>query len=234
MLQKTNRLTLVEQVAMQMEALIESGQWAVGMRIPAEPELMDELCVSRNTLREAIRALIHAGLLKTRQGDGTYVCSSSVLGAALQRRISRTNVVQTLEVRHALEREAAYLAAQHRTDEDAAAMQACLQACELAAEDNDNQAYVAADIQLHQAIVAASHNDILIELYGHLIEAVQESVSAVHKPGNQAIYLLTHRQVIEAIIAREGEAAAASVHRYIEDSKQESAGGNGSSKEILL
>lgn len=80
MLQKTNRQTLVEQVALQMESLIESGEWGVGMRIPAEPELMTELNVSRNTLREAIRALIHAGLLKTKQGDGTYVCSSSALG----------------------------------------------------------------------------------------------------------------------------------------------------------
>ena len=66
--------------------MIESGKWGVGMRIPAEPELMNELNVSRNTLREAIRALIHAGLLKTKQGDGTYVCSSSALGAVLKKR----------------------------------------------------------------------------------------------------------------------------------------------------
>ncbi|MBW7458333.1 GntR family transcriptional regulator, partial [Paenibacillus sepulcri] len=79
MLQQPTRLTLVEQVARQIEAMIESGDWAVGTRIPAEPELMTQLQVSRNTLREAIRALIHAGLLKTRQGDGTYVSSSSAL-----------------------------------------------------------------------------------------------------------------------------------------------------------
>ncbi|UVI31672.1 FadR/GntR family transcriptional regulator [Paenibacillus spongiae] len=229
MLQKTNRLTLVEQVAIQMEALIESGQWNVGMRIPAEPELMAELSVSRNTLREAIRALTHAGLLKTRQGDGTYVCSSSALGAALERRLLRSDLIRTLEVRHALEREAAYLAAIHRTEEDAASMLICLQACERAAADNDREAYVAADLQLHQTIMAASHNDILVELYHHLIQAVRESISTLLKPDNQTMYLQSHRQVIEAIVACDAEAAVAAVHRYIEDSKRE----NGSGMEAL-
>lgn len=64
---------------------IENSEWQVGMRIPPEPELMEQLQVSRNTLREAIRALTYAGLLKTRQGDGTYVCSSSVLGSVIKK-----------------------------------------------------------------------------------------------------------------------------------------------------
>ncbi|OQV39628.1 FadR/GntR family transcriptional regulator, partial [Bacillus velezensis] len=60
---KTSRLSLVEQVVAQIESLIQSDKWPVGTRIPPELDLMKQFDVSRNTLREAIRALVHAGLL---------------------------------------------------------------------------------------------------------------------------------------------------------------------------
>jgi DNA-binding FadR family transcriptional regulator len=219
MLQKTNRLTLVEQVALQMESLIESGKWTVGMRIPAEPELMAELNVSRNTLREAIRALVHSGLLKTKQGDGTYVCSSSVLGVVLQKRILRSDTLQTLEVRHALEREGAHLAAQRRTSDEANELLLQLERCEAAAALGDIDGFVTEDIRLHQSIVAASHNEILIELYDHIAEAAQDSITSLTRYEVGADFLEMHRQLVEAIIDQDADRAVAAVHRYIAESQ---------------
>lgn len=120
MIQKINRLSLVEQVAEQMEQLIEQGQWKVGEKLPPEMELMDKFGVSRNTLREAIRALVHAGLLETKQGSGTLVRSTSVLGAALKRHVKKSTMMETLEVRFALEKQAAKMAAERRTEGDLA------------------------------------------------------------------------------------------------------------------
>jgi len=220
MLQKTNRLTLVEQVAQQMEALIESGHWAVGVKIPAEPELMAELNVSRNTLREAIRALIHAGLLKTRQGDGTYVCSSSALGAVLQRRIARSNALQTIEVRHALEREAAFLAAERRNAEDIAAMQTAFQTCEVAIKSGDLAAYIQADMELHEAIVHASHNDILIELYTHILEFTEQSIALITEQEDYEVFGVTHRELLAAIEEQRADDAVQAVHSYIGEAKR--------------
>ncbi|MCY8452100.1 FadR family transcriptional regulator [Bacillus spizizenii] len=219
MLQKTNRQTLVEQVALQMESLIESGKWGVGMRIPAEPELMNELNVSRNTLREAIRALIHAGLLKTKQGDGTYVCSSSALGVVLKKRISRTDTLQTLEVRYALEREGAHLAAQRRTDDEARELLLQLQRCEAAAELGNIDDFVTADIRLHQSIVKASHNEILIEIYNHIAEALQDSITSLTSFEVDTDFLKMHRQLVEAIVGQDADRAVEAVHRYIQESK---------------
>ncbi|KJD45971.1 MULTISPECIES: FadR/GntR family transcriptional regulator [Paenibacillus] len=219
MLQKTNRLTLVEQVALQMESLIESGKWVVGMRIPAEPKLMTELNVSRNTLREAIRALIHAGLLKTKQGDGTYVCSSSVLGVVLQKRILHSDTLQTLEVRHALEREGAHLAAQRRTSDEANELLLQLERCEAAAALGDIDGFVTEDIRLHQSIVAASHNEILIELYDHIAEAAQDSITSLTRYEVGADFLEMHRQLVEAIVDQDADRAVAAVHRYIAESQ---------------
>ena len=104
-IQKANRSTLVEQVTIQIEHMIEIGQWKVGEKIPAEPELMGQFEVSRNTLREAIQALVHVGLLQTRQGIGTTVKSDNDLGLALERKIKKSDLLETLEVRLGLERD---------------------------------------------------------------------------------------------------------------------------------
>lgn len=202
-----------------MEGLIESGKWEIGMRIPAEPELMAELNVSRNTLREAIRALTHAGLLKTKQGDGTYVCSSSVLGVVLQKRILRSEIQQTLEVRHALEREGALLAAQRRTSDEARELLLLLERCEGAVERGDIDGYVSGDIRLHQSVIAASHNDILIELYGHIAETLRDLILSLTRREVGAVYLEVHRQLVEAIVRQDADRAVAAVHHYIAESK---------------
>src|SRR5699024_5961604 len=84
MIQKINRMSLVEQVAAQIEELIQSERWTIGKKIPPETDLMEQFAVSRNTLREAIRALVHAGLLETKQGSGTIVRSKKRLEAAIK------------------------------------------------------------------------------------------------------------------------------------------------------
>ncbi|MEW4283312.1 FadR/GntR family transcriptional regulator [Priestia koreensis] len=221
-LHKTNRLSLVEQVVLQIEELIESGKWPVGTKIPPEPVLMEELGVSRNTLREAIRALVHAGLLKTRQGDGTHVCSSSVLGAVLIKRIRQSTLVETLEVRHALEYQAALLAAHRRTDEDVKNISSHLNACEKAAADGDMEGYVRADLNLHLAIAEATHNGILIELYENMMEAIQLSVNSLMEITPQSdIYQETHHQMVEAIIEKDADQAVEAVNAYIKQYMKE-------------
>ncbi|MFC0334361.1 FadR/GntR family transcriptional regulator [Paenibacillus sepulcri] len=219
MLQQPTRLTLVEQVARQIEAMIESGDWAVGTRIPAEPELMTQLQVSRNTLREAIRALIHAGLLKTRQGDGTYVSSSSALGSLIQRRVLRSDLLQTLEVRHALEREAAYLAATRRNDMDIKTISSHLDACQRAVRNQDQNAYISADILLHQAITAAAHNDVLMDLYSHISGALQQSITYLVELRSRNLHEEFHQQLVEAIIAGDADKAVEAVQLYIKQSR---------------
>src|ERR1700682_3794686 len=54
---------------------IVSGAWGPGVRLPKESELAAELGLSRNSLREAVRALSQLRVLEVRQGDGTYVSS---------------------------------------------------------------------------------------------------------------------------------------------------------------
>mgnify|MGYP001170041640 CR=1 FL=1 len=220
MLKQTKRLTLVEQVAEQIEGLIASGVWAVGTKVPPEPELMEQLQVSRNTLREAIRALTHAGLLKTRQGDGTYVSSSSALGPVLKKRILRSNWLETLEVRHALEKEAASLAAQRRDEEDLERMTYCLEQSKLAVDNNDAHAYARWDVEFHLAVASSSRNGLLIELYDYISDSLQSILVDMFNEVPFHSFHHNHVQLLEAISEQDSAKAVATVQQYIHETQE--------------
>ena len=220
MIKKTNRLTLVEQIAIQMEDLIEAGQWEVGSKLPAEPELMEKFDVSRNTLREAIRALVHAGLLETRQGIGTTVKSSSTLGIALERKIQKSDLMETLEVRLALEKEAAQLAAERRTTEDLYKIEECLKKCKEAAKDKDPNHFIDMDINFHKSVVRATHNQMFIELYDHITDSLQNSVHEIMRARNQLEdEYEVHTDLYEAIRLEDGQTAISCVDGYMKKAK---------------
>jgi len=68
-------MALTDQAITKIKDLIVSGEFAPGDRLPKETELAERLGLSRNSLREAVRALALVGVLEPRQGDGTYVTS---------------------------------------------------------------------------------------------------------------------------------------------------------------
>jgi DNA-binding FadR family transcriptional regulator len=200
--------TLAETVIARLEELITSGEWPVGFRVPPEPQLVRALGVSRNTVREAIRALVHVGLLDPRPGDGTYVRADTGLDAALERAARRWGALDALEVRNMLERDAARLAAQRRNEADLAAIEAALdvrtEASRRAAADG--QGLVDTDAAFHQAVVAATHNRVLIELYEHLAGPLRASVAEVLRVSDSTLDD-GHRAVARAI--RDADPAAA-------------------------
>src|SRR5262245_34218204 len=112
------RPALADQVIAQLRAQITSGEWPVGSRIPTEPQLVEQLGVARNTVREAVRALAHNGLLDIRQGSGTYVLATSELAGVMHRRFADSDPRHVAELRSALEASAAALAARRRTERD--------------------------------------------------------------------------------------------------------------------
>lgn len=108
--------SLSAQLVDSLRSHIESGGWPVGTRIPPEHALIEELGVGRSTLREAIGALVHLGLLEPRAGDGTYVCSSSELQSVMVRRASSAQRDKVLELRTVLEEYASGAAALRRSE----------------------------------------------------------------------------------------------------------------------
>lgn len=200
--------TLSAQVARQIEDLITSGRWPVGTRIPGENDLVAQLGVSRNTVREALRSLVHTGLLEARAGDGTYVRALSELEVPLVRRASRARPDDAIEVRALLEQQAARLAALRRTESDVGRLRELLEAQRLAGLTGDLSAYARADAELHNAVVACAGNELLTEMYLYLGGALKLSVSPELWDRVHAVEQIDHHAaLIEAIAA--GDPAAA-------------------------
>ncbi|WP_446664887.1 FadR/GntR family transcriptional regulator [Flexivirga sp. B27] len=206
-----------ELVMERMETLIREGRWPVGSRIPAEPELVERFGVGRNTIREAVRALEHAGLLAPRRGDGTYVRSANPFVAVLSRG-APSELLDLLQVRRALESEAAASAARSATVADRRRMRRLLETAEEAFVAGASDRYDQADIDFHAGVVAGCGNELLVQIYAGVVEAMRKShaqvtralhSTQVHPPG--------HRELVEAIERRDPDAARAAVHAYLDD-----------------
>lgn len=205
---------LTDQVIARLRQQITSGAWPVGSRIPTEPALVDQLGVARNTVREAVRALAHNGLLDIRQGSGTYVAATSELAGVMQRRFAAAEARDVKEVRGALEAKAASLAATRRTGDDLAQLDALLDRRERAWRSGGSDAFVAADAAFHQSVVAASHNEVLIALYADLGQVIRDSLrDHIGADLNPEEYL-DHARLVRAVRDRAAGTAAAEAASY--------------------
>src|SRR6478736_9149267 len=121
-------MALTDEAILRIKEMIVSGQLGPGDRLPREPDLAEELGLSRNSLREAVRALALMNILDVRQGDGTYVTSLNpdLLLDALTFVVDfhrDDSVLEFLRVRRILEPAAAAMAAQQIDETAVAALQ---------------------------------------------------------------------------------------------------------------
>ncbi|RCV57772.1 FadR/GntR family transcriptional regulator [Marinitenerispora sediminis] len=202
------RSGLSDEVIVRLRHQITSGAWPVGTRIPTEPELAEQLQVARNTVREAVRALAHNGLLDIRQGSGTYVVATSELAGVMRRRFADADQRDVVELRGSLEATAAGLAARRRTAEDLERLTGLLERRERAWEAGDRDAFVDADAAFHLAVVAASRNEVLAELYADLGEVVRDSLRDHFGAGLRPDEYMDHARLLDAIRAGDAGAAA--------------------------
>jgi DNA-binding FadR family transcriptional regulator len=195
---------------------VAGGEWELGRKIPTEPQLAEALGVGRNTVREAVRALVHAGVLECRQGSGTYVISTDELSGVVTRRLAAARHAEAVEVRRALEVEAARLAAVRRTPQDRIALDRALGEREAAWRSGRVGEFVEADAVLHTVIVAAAHNAMLAELYASvgtaMRAAVAEAVGAEPHPDRY----VDHSRLVAAIHAGDPTRAAHEAGAFLE------------------
>ncbi|HTU15204.1 MAG TPA: FadR/GntR family transcriptional regulator [Solirubrobacterales bacterium] len=208
--------TITSDVIEQLEAQIAAGTWAVGDRLPPEPELAETLQVGRNTVREAVRALAYAGLVDVRRGDGTYVVTANHLDAAMARRVTTSRAADALEVRSLLEIEAAGLAAERRDDADMELLEDALASQEEARSAGDLDHYIEADLELHRRIVASTHNPVLTGLYESLDGAVRSVLTAAIEPEGGDLPE-PHHAIVGAIERRDPAAARAAAAALLAD-----------------
>lgn len=213
---------LIEHVTTVLREQVTNGTWPVGTRIPTEPKLVDLTGTGRNTVREGVQSLVHAGLLERRQGSGTYVIAANELGVAVGRRMASARHRDVLEVRRTLEVGAARLAAARRTPADVERLERLLGQRNAARLAGDLDGTADGDIALHRAIASASANPVLIELYEHLLEAVGETVrfNVTHLP---PLPDDDHALLVAAIVAGDAEASAREAAGFLDELLESSA-----------
>jgi GntR family transcriptional repressor for pyruvate dehydrogenase complex len=149
-----------------IKAMIVTGELGPGDRLPKENDLAERLGLSRNSLREAVKALSLIRVLDVRQGDGTYVTSlePNLLLDAMSFVVDfhrDDTVLEFLEVRRILEPAATAMAAAHMSDEAVADLRSVLDQLD---DAPTIEALVANDLEFHRRIALGSGNTVLCSL----------------------------------------------------------------------
>ncbi|MFC0601779.1 FadR/GntR family transcriptional regulator [Streptomyces palmae] len=221
-LRATGRTSLVDAVVEQLRAQLTAGEWRVGDRVPTEHALAEQLQVGRNTVREAIRVLVHAGMLQSRQGEGTFVVSTAD-PAAVVRDLRRAGIRDVLELRIALEAEGARLAALRHEPADLARMRSALAAqaaCEETGDGPDSDSHelhAEHDVEFHTAVVDAAHNSALSATYAWFSGSVREAlVAALGDRDMPRILPAGHHALVDAIESGDPAAAEAAARALLD------------------
>ena len=200
--------SLASQLVDSLRALIESGEWPVGTRIPPEQVLVEQLGVGRSTLREALGALSHLGLLEARVGDGTYVRASSELQSVMVRRASAGRRAEVLELRAVLEEYASGIAALRRSEDDVRQLRELSDFMAKVSTPEDMAALAGADGTFHRTVVQASRNSLLIEVYDYLGTALASALGGLPWSDTAAAeHAEQHGRLVDAIEARDEDGA---------------------------
>lgn len=213
--QPVRRAGLIDQAAALFQEEIASGRWPVGERIPTEAELVSTFGVGRNTVREALQSLVHAGLLSREQGRGTFVISDSELTGSLARGLAGGSRRDYLELRLALDSTAAALAAVRRSDADVERLRELRARREESWSAGDPDLRASADLALHRAIVAATHNHLYVQLYSSMIDVFAGHMRD-EEDGDEDLAHRHHHDLVEAIAEGDADRAASLVAAIFE------------------
>ncbi|MBB6636812.1 FCD domain-containing protein [Cohnella thailandensis] len=213
-----------EEITEQLKRQILDGKLKVGDKLPSTKEMSERFGVGRSTTREALSALKAMGLIEIRQGGGCTVIRSEPepeikLPELESLRLNRETLLELIEVRQSLEVSIASLAAEKRTEEDAATLQRIVKEMELAV-GNDLEGE-RTDIEFHLALVKATHNSMLSKVLDSIMTPMELAIREVRRVelySNRTVaerLLEEHSAICEAVAARDAAAAAEGMKRHL-------------------
>jgi GntR family transcriptional repressor for pyruvate dehydrogenase complex len=210
--------SISEQVAQRLLTMIRSGLLKPDQQLPPERELAAMLGVGRPAVREAIRGLALLGLLRIRQGEGTFVSSLETreLLEPLEMIIDlNAGTLEALfDARLIIETGVAALAATRIDDAE-------LDRLARNVEDEarllaDPAAFAAADVEFHEAIIDACDNPFLQSIAGSLYMLGKKSRSITSRiPATLERSLQDHREILVALKARDPQQAADAMRSHL-------------------
>lgn len=212
---RVSRPRLYERLVEQLLGFIASTGLGPGDLLPAERDLAERMGVSRATLAQALVALEVLGVIDVQHGTGAVlVYRPSVASVLRELREHRDRMPEIVEARSTLEVKLAALAAERRTPDDLAAVEAALKV--MGAEIAGGSRGTEGDELFHQAVAAAAHSSILASMMTFISELVRETrLASLGQPGRPERSLESHRAIADAIRAGNPEAAAEAMQAHI-------------------
>jgi GntR family transcriptional repressor for pyruvate dehydrogenase complex len=212
-------MAVTDEAIQRIREMITSGDLGPGDRLPPEKELSERLGLSRNSLREAVKALEVIRVLDVRRGDGTYVTSLEprllleAMSFVVDLHTDRS-VLEIFGVRRILEPAAAALAAARMSAETAAHLEVLIAETDAASGIED---LVKHDLEFHQAIVEASGNEYLSRLVQSMSSGtVRARVwRGITQQGSTARTIAEHRGILGALRRGDSQLAEALMLTHI-------------------
>ena len=220
-LQTVEPQRLYRQIAEQLRALIGSGEYQTGARLPAERDIAKELGVSRPSVREALIALEVEGWVEIRTGSGIYVLDRPAAGHNLPTPTTEWGPLELIRARRVVEGEIASMVATQAKRRDFAAMDLAIESMQ---KDADRGVVpLEGDRAFHSAIVHACGNTVLMETVQSFWDSRRSPLFVrlgdyFETPKSWQSAIAEHHAILEAMRARDAGAARSAMHAHMDKS----------------
>lgn len=213
------KVRISDQVLKELKRIIAQGNFAAGDKFYSENELMSLLNVGRSSIREAIRLLEVAGLVKVQHGKGIFISDpeqDGQLAFAAWLRENETTLTEHFEIRLILDPKAAAAAA---VKADAGNIQKLKNICEqfeVVAGNGNTADMIKIDEQFHLQLAKCTRNRILYMMMKTMTQSFPEGwISSLHVPGRIQKTVVEHRKIVEAIEAGDARLAEHRMEKHL-------------------
>ncbi|MDD6282799.1 MAG: FadR/GntR family transcriptional regulator [Oribacterium sp.] len=203
--------------------MIVRGNMKPGDKLPTEKEMIQRFGVSRSTLREALKVLKAENVITQKRGSGTYVSYETGIGEdplGLHFTDQKNLLNNLLETRILIEPEIVELATYRATEEDMAEMKKTVEEMERMKVNTGLTEEM--DVKFHTCVAKCTHNDVLIRVLPIIVESIRrghsktaEDLESFQRAKKR------HREIYEAIAARDYMKAKFFTERHIWETKQD-------------
>jgi GntR family transcriptional repressor for pyruvate dehydrogenase complex len=214
MIRPATRTTLYKEIIGQILDMIKQGEWKQGGRIPGEIELAKKFEVSRNCVREALKALGHAAVVESKPGLGTFLANDALrsintmeMGQFFRDDTSLTDI---LEARLIIEPQLVKIAAERATEADIAGLEAAVKRAMQAVKTNTYTVQIG--LEFHMMIARIAQNRVLVRLFHSIADElrVQRGVLILSHMSKEDLLreLREHAEILACLKRRDGVRAA--------------------------
>lgn len=212
---KMNSRSVVDWVVGQIIQAIIDGQLKPGDKLPVESQLVEQMGVGRNSIREAIKILTAYGIVELRRADGTYICdgfNAKLVNPMVYGLILGDSIKDMLALRHIIEAGSLRLAIENATENDIEVIRADVERQFALIEEPGltPERLLELDLRFHEDICLASHNALLLKIM-EMINRIMyktrlETITHLINTNQVEVYLLNaHNLILDVLVARSAD-----------------------------